>query len=139
MTNRKCVDHPESSARKISDFVDWDATDELVAALDRSESVADVAWFEGHPDRNYRIRRATKGELLRVKDPPGTHTLTVIRKVPGARIKLFLPVDKRPSDKDIEEVTDGAARWAWWRMAAIYRLPVERVEAFIAEKQGRES
>jgi hypothetical protein len=57
----------------------------------------DVAFFEKHPDRRYRVRRTSEAEIAQIEvvenramqPPEGLCWFTIVRKMPGGRIRVF--------------------------------------------------
>ena len=57
----------------------------------------DIAFFKKHPDRRHRVRRTSEAEIARIEvienramqPPGGLCWFTVVRKVPGGRIRAF--------------------------------------------------
>jgi hypothetical protein len=61
----------------------------------------DIAFFKKHPDRRHRVRRTSEAEIARIEvienramqPPGGLCWFTVVRKVPGGRIRVFTAND----------------------------------------------
>ena len=61
----------------------------------------DIAFFKKHPDRRHRVRRTSEAEIARIEvienramqPPGGLCWFTVVRKVPGGRIRAFTAND----------------------------------------------
>jgi hypothetical protein len=73
---------------------------------------ADVAFFEQHHDRRYRIRRAgdaeiAQAEILEDQLLLGWHGwwcwFVIVKKVPGANIRMFFGSKTAPHDLDVPD------------------------------------
>ncbi|HWX30555.1 MAG TPA: hypothetical protein VNZ53_24325 [Steroidobacteraceae bacterium] len=64
---------------------------------------ADIAFFEQHPDRRYHVRRAGDAEIAQaevvgdklLQAPPGWCWFAIVKKVPGAYLRMFVANDPR--------------------------------------------
>jgi hypothetical protein len=64
---------------------------------------ADIAFFDQHPDRRYHVRRAGDAEIAQaemldnqlLQAPPGWCWFAVVKKVPGAYLRMFVANDPR--------------------------------------------
>jgi hypothetical protein len=74
---------------------------------------ADIAFFEQHPDRRYRVRFANDAEIAHaevledhlLQVPQGCCWLVIVKKVPGANVRKFVA-----SDPTLEGNTSGDLR-----------------------------
>jgi hypothetical protein len=86
----------------------------------------DRAWFEAHPDRQYRARRWVVGEseLPEGGSAYGAPYMIVRNVVPSIRIRVFVQFTTCRLEEDglercrPEESTDAALGWLWHVMAA---------------------
>ena len=64
----------------------------------------DSAWFHSNPDRAYRLRRQTPGEVAQWAVPPGSSVTAwcIIRRTDGALEAFGLPDDDTWDDHDEE-------------------------------------
>jgi hypothetical protein len=93
-----------STEGRNSDRVAPDAFDELVAALFEQGGKEDTEWFEQNFGRNYRVRLASKGELLYLGKPASGIGCTAIRQVePGHRVRCFFATIKEPPPDCFEQ------------------------------------
>ena len=57
----------------------------------------DIAFFKKQPDRRHRVGRTSEAEIARIEvsmqPPGGLCWFTVVRKVPGGRIRVFTAND----------------------------------------------
>jgi hypothetical protein len=57
----------------------------------------DIAFFKQHPDRRHRVRLSSEAEIAEIeivwnklmKPPEGLRWFTIVRKVPGGRVRVF--------------------------------------------------
>ena len=62
---------------------------------------SDIAFFEHHPDRRYRARRANDVEVAQAEEllgellqaPQGECWFTLVKKVPGANLRMLVQTD----------------------------------------------
>jgi Spy/CpxP family protein refolding chaperone len=92
--------------------------DKLAPHTDRI-LVADVAFFEQHPDRRYRVRRANDAEIAQaeiledklLQAPQGWCWFAIVKKVPGAYLRMFVAND--PTVETGLDAPDDLAKWIW--------------------------
>jgi len=61
-------------------------------------TAGDREWFKAHPDRSFRLRFSSAGEVWEAQQfngplPPGTECLvTAVRRLPGMRVRFHTPM-----------------------------------------------
>jgi hypothetical protein len=68
----------------------------LAPHVDRAADT-DIAFFKKHPDRKHRVRLASEAEIAEaeivegklLRAPEGFRWFTIVRKLPGARLRVF--------------------------------------------------
>jgi hypothetical protein len=97
---------------------------------------ADIAFFEQHPDRRYRVRRANDAEVAQVEiledqllqPPQGCCWFAFVKKVPDANLRMF--VADHPTAETGLDMPDDHAEEIWeeappmsYRLATFLRTP----------------
>ena len=91
----------------------------------------DIAFFKKHPDRRYRIRRANDAEIAQVEiledepwqPPQGCCWFAIVKNVPGANQRMFVPNDPRAeTGLDGLDAPDDLAEAIWEEFPDFLRI-----------------